>query len=273
MTTFLERILATKRDEVAELRRQNRLGKWPDVNALPPCRGFAHALQKSPSLSVIAEVKQASPSKGQIATDFHPVAIARTYEQAGAAAVSVLTDTRYFQGSITDLRRVHEAVALPVLRKDFIIDEIQVREARIAGADAVLLIVAALSEPRLRELSAYAKSLGLDVLIEVHAEEELPAALSANPSVLGINNRNLHTFHVDLNTTVRLRRQIPDGVPTISESGVHSRADAERLAASGVCGLLVGESLMRQETPERVRELMKSLQVPRFAVAKGGAGK
>ncbi|WP_067935826.1 indole-3-glycerol phosphate synthase TrpC [Alicyclobacillus kakegawensis] len=271
MTTFLDRILETKREEVAELRRRSRLGQAPDLGSLPPCRGFAAALQAGGSLAVIAEVKQASPSKGKIAVDFNPVATANLYEQAGAAAVSVLTDERYFQGSIADLRRVHDAVRLPVLRKDFIIDETQIEQARAAGADAVLLIVAALTADRLLELSQYAKDLGLDVLIEVHTDEELPVALAAGPSVLGINNRNLHTFVVDLNTTLRLAQAVPPEIPTISESGVSCREDAERLAASGVCGVLVGESLMRQSSAEGVRELIAQLQVPRLSLARDGA--
>jgi indole-3-glycerol phosphate synthase len=263
MSTFLERILKTKREEVADLRRQRRLGQLPVPADLAPCRGFAAAIRDAERLAVVAEVKKASPSKGLIAPDFNPVATARLYETAGAAAVSVLTDATYFQGSLADLRAVHAAVNLPVLRKDFVIDELQVDEARLAGADAVLLIAAALSPARLQELAAYAKSLGLDVLIEVHREEELAPALAAAPSVLGINNRDLHTFEVNLSTTARLMRSVPAGQLTISESGISTPADAEAVAASGVAGVLVGESLMREAAPAQVVERVHGLQVPR----------
>lgn len=207
-------------------------------------------------------MKKASPSKGLIAPGADPVAMARTYEAAGAAAISVLTDVQYFRGSLADLQAVRQAVHVPVLRKDFIIDELQIDEARAAGADAVLLIAAALTADRLRELARYGKSLGLDVLVEVHAREELAAALAAEPSVLGINNRNLHTFEVSLDTTGQILAEVPEGIPVIAESGIHTAEDARQMAACGVNGILVGESLMRQGEADAVARLLTSFQVP-----------
>ncbi|MCL6515551.1 indole-3-glycerol phosphate synthase TrpC [Alicyclobacillus sp.] len=261
MSGFLERILETKREEVRRLRpRAAELRER--AQAMPPCRGFARAIAEAPGLAVIAEVKRASPSKGLIAPVFHPAATAAVYERAGAAAISVLTDEVYFQGSIADLMAVRDRVRLPVLRKDFILDEVQVDEARAAGADAILLICAALSKERLRELAAYGRSLGLDTLIEVHDVHELDAALAAEPSVLGVNNRDLRTFEVSLETTRIVLSQVPAGTLVIGESGVHTAEDAARMAAYGARGILVGESLMRAGGEDEVAERLTSFRVP-----------
>ncbi|MCL6598946.1 MAG: indole-3-glycerol phosphate synthase TrpC [Alicyclobacillus macrosporangiidus] len=261
MSGFLQRILETKREEVARLRpKAAELAR--QAREMPPCRGFAAALRQASGLAVIAEVKQASPSKGLIAAHFDPVGIAVTYERAGASAISVLTDETYFRGSIAHLQAVREVVTVPVLRKDFIIDEVQIDEARAAGADAVLLICAALPPDRLLQLAAYAKTLGLDTLVEVHHPDELPAALAANPSVLGINNRDLRTFEVSLETTQLVLAKVPKGVLAIGESGIHSAEDAARMAAYGARGILVGESLMRSGDPEAITARLASFRVP-----------
>jgi indole-3-glycerol phosphate synthase len=259
LNTFLERILQTKAAEVASLRshRVAHSRTFP----LPEHR-FSQALTLGDHLQIIAEVKKASPSKGAIALEVVPRERASQYAQAGAAAVSVLTDRNYFQGSIEDLESVRGAVSLPILRKDFIVDEVQIDEAYEAGADAILLIVAALQRNRLVELREYAKHLGLDVLVEVHEEEELDAALSVHPEVLGINHRNLHTFEVSLETTERLMPFIPRAIPVISESGIRSREDAERMANAGANGLLVGETLMLQGE-EGLAGMLDTLRVPR----------
>lgn len=262
MSTFLERILETKRAEVRDL--QSRAADLAvDTEALVTCRGFAAAIANSQSLAVVAEVKKASPSKGLIASDFNPVAIAATYERGGAVAVSVLTDVQYFQGHIDDLTEIHRHVSIPVLRKDFMIDELQIQEARIAGADAVLLIAAALPADRLRSLSKFAQSLGLDVLIEVHSVDELDAAMAASPSVLGVNNRDLHSFQVSLETTKTVIREVGQHQLVIAESGIHSAEDAVMMVRYGAQGILVGESLMRAGDPTQTIELLQSFQVAR----------
>lgn len=260
MNTFLTRILATKEHEVSQLLATKRPAI--DLSSLTLTRGFAASIRSKKRLAVVAEIKKASPSKGLIAPDFQPVSQAMYYEAAGAAAISVLTDETYFQGSLVDLQNVHEAVSVPVLRKDFIIHEVQIDEARVAGADAILLICAALSPARLESLSGYAKSLGLDVLIEVHSEAELAPALAAKPSVLGINNRNLNTFEVSLNVTRSLTQAMNHDVLVLSESGIFTAEDASYVAETGVDGILVGESLMRQGT-EQLDVALKSLQVPK----------
>jgi indole-3-glycerol phosphate synthase len=269
MSGFLTRILETKRQEVERLRNQPQ----PDLSQLPPCRGFARAIAEQAGLAVVAEVKRASPSKGLIATHFDPVATARTYERAGACAVSVLTDHTWFQGSLEHLRAVKAAVRLPVLRKDFLIDELQIIEARAAGADAVLLIAAALEADRLAELAAYARSLGLDVLVEVHDVRELEAALAASPSVLGVNNRNLHTFEVNLETTREVLRHVPADVLIIAESGIHSAEDARYMERCGARGILVGESLMREQTEAGIAGKIAAFRGVEGRVAESGGAR
>jgi len=207
-------------------------------------------------MAVIAEVKKASPSKGVIRPDFAPAAIARGYERGGAHALSVLTDTRFFQGALDHLTAVRAAVSLPVLRKDFIIDPIQVRQSAAAGADALLLIVAALSERQLAELHGAAAELGLDALVEVHTGAELDRALALKPRLIGINNRDLSTFTCDIAATLDLMKRVPARTTAVSESGIRSGAQTAALRAAGVKAVLVGESLVRLADPgPRIREL------------------
>jgi len=209
-------------------------------------RGFASALDRGKdALGLIAEVKKASPSAGVIASDFDPVRIAQEYEAAGAHAVSVLTDEQFFQGHLSYLAKVREAIELPCLRKDFVVHEVQIFEAAVAGADAVLLIVAALDDAQLRRLFEVATTCQLDVLVEVHDLAELDRALALDVKLLGINNRNLTTFEVDLETTVRLAEEVPDDVILVAESGLKTRADTQRVFDAGCNAILVGESLMR----------------------------
>ncbi|PTX59910.1 indole-3-glycerol phosphate synthase [Melghirimyces profundicolus] len=252
---FLEKIVETKREEIRRLEislsRQDR----ERARGLPPVRSLKGALTDGKAKpGLIAEVKPASPSKGEIRPDTDPVATARGYEEGGAAAVSVLTEKTFFKGRLESLQKVKEAVRLPVLRKDFILEPIQLWESRLAGADAVLLIASLLEEDRLRTLVREAKATGLEVLLEVHEEEELSKALAAEPDVLGINNRDLRTFVTDLAVTERLLPRIPGGIPVIGESGVHSRKDFDRLVRAGVHGVLIGEYLMRQESPRKAAE-------------------
>jgi indole-3-glycerol phosphate synthase len=215
------------------------------VRDLPPCRRFAAALDRPNEVRVIAEVKKASPSAGVIRADFDPVAVARTYERHGAACVSVLTDEKYFQGHLSYLTAVRDAVRLPLLRKDFVLDRYQLLEARAAGADAALLIAEILPGDRIAELHREAVELGLDVLVELHDAEELPRVLASGATLVGINNRDLRTFTTRLDHTLDLMRNIPPGVRVVSESGIKTKADMDRLAAAGVRAVLVGESLMR----------------------------
>lgn len=251
--TILDRILETKRSEVAALKADRAL--FQDMvarcNDLPPTRGFAAALTASETggaARLIAEVKKASPSKGVIRADFDPVAIARAYHAGGASCLSVLTDETYFQGSLSFLSAIREAVPLPLLRKDFLIDPLQVYEARIAGADAVLLIVAALPSPaRLAEMRHVAELLGMDALVEVHNAEELEMAAASGATLIGVNNRDLRTFEVRLETTLDLLPYFPPHAVAVAESGIFTREDVRRLHAAGARAVLVGESLMRAD--------------------------
>lgn len=257
--TILDEIFTHKRSEVA---RQKRLRPLTAIRAeaesAPPARDFAAALRtavRRPAL--IAEVKFASPSRGILVANPDPLALAETYRRNGASAVSVLTDERYFKGRLDYLQRIAASEPrLPLLRKDFICDEYQVYEARAAGADALLLIVAGLPPDRLRRLQDLALELGLAALVEVHSEEELETALECGARLVGINNRNLHDFSVSLETTSRLRARIPAGVAVVAESGIHTGADVARMAAAGVDAILVGEALVSApDTAARVREL------------------
>ncbi|GMA60870.1 indole-3-glycerol phosphate synthase TrpC [Alicyclobacillus fastidiosus] len=256
--SVLDKILMTKREEVARLHERRVVFDTARPREIHSLRA---ALLAGSNLGVIAEIKRKSPSKGTIQADINPAERAQVYERAGATAISVLTDEKYFGGSIEDLRSVRDAVSIPLLRKDFIIDEIQIDEAYAAGADVVLLIAAALRPKRLRELSAYAQHLGLDVLLEVHGVDELDAALDATPSILGINNRNLHTFDVDLGTTEDVIQALPKDVVVISESGIFGTADAQRMVDAGARGILVGELLMRHADLGDVAKCLTSLQV------------
>ncbi len=239
---ILDKIVETKRQEVQALKRRGLSG--PEC-AVPPPRGFRAALVRHQGVAVIAEAKKASPSKGVICPDFDPVAIARDYEAGGAQAISVLTDEQYFQGSLAYIPPVRAAVSLPVIRKEFIIDEIQIREAALFGADAILLIAAILDQQQIADFQALAVSLGMDSLVEVHDEQEAAIALAAGSRFIGINNRNLRDFTVDLNTTFRVMAEIPKEIPVVSESGIRDHRDMEELARHGVTAALVGESLMR----------------------------
>ncbi|MBA4543146.1 indole-3-glycerol phosphate synthase TrpC [Thermoactinomyces daqus] len=255
---FLEKIEECKRAEIAKLRERFGKEDWDRARRMPPGRSLQAALSKQTGISLIAEVKPASPSKGVIRSEVNPVQVAKGYENGGAAAVSVLTDVSFFYGNPESLRAVKEAVQIPVLRKDFILDPLQVLESKLLGADAILLIVALLEEDRLQELSSIAHRLEMEVLVEVHAEKEIPAATRCGADVIGINNRNLHTFVTDLATTERLRPLISASVPVIGESGVFSIGDAKRMLAAGVDGLLIGEYLMRQTDPgAAVKELIE----------------
>jgi indole-3-glycerol phosphate synthase len=260
MSDVLQTILARKAVEIAERSAQRPLEAVREAAlAQPEARGFAQALRAKRALdlpAVIAEVKKASPSKGLIRPDFDPAAIARSYEAGGAACLSVLTDIDYFQGSDAYLQQARAACALPVLRKDFTIDEYQVYEARALGADCILLIVAALDDRRMAELTVLALDLGMDVLVEVHDLDELERALQVPAPLLGINNRNLRTFDVSLDTTLALRDAVPGDRILVTESGISTRADVARMREAGVHAFLVGEALMRQRDPgAALREL------------------
>ena len=258
-STILDRIVADKREELARRQREQPFGtlRWL-ARRMPPTRSLAAALRAHPP-GLIAEVKRASPSRGLLRADLDAVALARSYAAAGAAAISVLTEERYFQGSLADLKAVREALdGPPVLRKDFIFDMYQVFEARAYGADAILLIAAILNPGLLTSLIALARSLGLECLVEVHDEAELERALMAGAEIVGINNRDLRTFEVDLATTERLRPLVPPEVTVVTESGVHTRADVQRLTALGVHGVLIGEALVLADDPAaKIRELIE----------------
>ena len=243
---ILDKIVARKRLEVAELKSKGiRLPEAFAEKKIDPPRGFRRALLAYPGVSIIAEVKKASPSKGVICPDFDPVAIAMNYERSGAQAISVLTDVDFFQGSLLYLMQVRQAVQLPVLRKDFIIDELQIKEAHVHGADAILLIAAILDLQQLRDYQVYAGECGMDVLVEVHDEKELERTLNAGSRLIGINNRNLKDFSMDLETTFRLKKLIPADIPVVSESGLRDQADIKRLHEAEVAAALIGETLMR----------------------------
>jgi indole-3-glycerol phosphate synthase len=227
-------------------------------------RGFRQRLQheSQAGIAVIAELKKASPSRGLIRADFQPTELARELEQAGASALSVLTDEQFFQGSLDYLREASSATSLPCLRKDFIVDEFQIVEARANCADAVLLIVAALDQKELTMLSQNAHTHGLDVLCEAHEEQELQRALDAGCDLIGINSRNLRTFQVTLDTAIRLADKIPANCVRVAESGIHSGADLARLRAAGYDAFLIGESLMKEERPgEALAKLMEEARV------------
>jgi indole-3-glycerol phosphate synthase len=245
--TVLEKIVAAKRIEIAERSQRTPAGELRRRLAdAPPPRDFFAPLAREGPIRLIAEVKRASPSAGVIRPDFDPVAVAQAYADHGASCVSVLTDGPYFQGSLADLQRVRAAIALPVLRKDFILDSYQLLEARAAGADAVLLIAECLDDCQLRKLHNEAIELGMTPLVELYDPDNLPRVLAAGAALVGVNNRNLHTFEVDLGHTLRLRVQTPDDCVLVSESGVKTREDVLRLEAAGVDAILVGETLMRE---------------------------
>ncbi|GAB7387520.1 indole-3-glycerol phosphate synthase TrpC [Bacillaceae bacterium] len=252
---MLHKIVERKRQTVAQLKAKYSLEALREATSpLPPARSLAQSVKgRMRDVAVIAEVKKASPSKGVIREDFSPLAIADAYERAAVEGISVLTDEPFFQGKNEYLTEIKERVSCPVLRKDFIIDPIQIYEARLIGADCILLIAAILSAEELAAFHRLAKELTLDTLIEVHTEEELALVLESVPDLdlLGINNRDLKTFVTSLETTERLLPSIPRGIPVISESGISRREDIAALAAWGVAGVLVGEHFMRQRDPEQ----------------------
>lgn len=254
--TILDKIIAWKRDEIAHHKRARPIeAVRAEIGLSPLPRDLAAAL-RAPGVSLIAEVKRASPSKGLLRHNLDAVALAQEYEANGAAAISVLTDQHFFQSELGHLQAVRQNVDLPVLRKDFIFDPYQVYEARAHGADALLLIVAILSDGLLAELLALTHELGMTALVEVHNEEELTRALRLRPRVVGINNRNLHDFSVDLATFGRLRPLLTDATVAVSESGVHTAADVRHLAEMGADAVLVGEALVTApDVAAKVREL------------------
>ena len=262
--SILDTIVAQKHREVAALpARLLAAGDLRDaLLERDEPRDFLAALRRAPAIALIAEVKKASPSAGVIRADFDPVRIARDYERAGASCLSVLTDEKFFQGSLDYLRQIRAAVKLPLLRKDFIIDERQILEAIEWGADAILLIVAILTDDQLRHFHTLARAVGLTALVEVHDDAELDRALAAGAELIGVNNRNLKFFTVDLGTTERLAARLAEPLRTgakllVAESGIHTPADVQRLARCGARAILVGESLMRHaDIPAKVRELL-----------------
>jgi len=255
MDDILQRIVAVKRDEIAAGRARRSLANWrEEAESRRDVRGFAAALRAMVSTgraAVIAEIKKASPSKGVLREHFVPAEIAASYAEHGAACLSVLTDERFFQGSAAYLLQARAACALPALRKDFMVDEYQVVEARALGADCILLIAACLDDAQLADLEACALALGMDVLVEVHDGAELDRALKLKTPLLGINNRNLRTFEVTLDTTIGLLPRLPAGRLLVSESGILAPADVRRMRESGVDAFLVGEAFMRAADPGR----------------------
>jgi indole-3-glycerol phosphate synthase len=255
---LLEKIVAEKHKEIADAKRARPAEMLSEqLAAAPPARDFADALRSGTGMRVTAEVKKASPSVGLIRADFDPAAIARTYAASGAACISVLTDRPFFQGSLDDLVAVRNAVAVPVLRKDFFLDRYQVLEARAAGADCILLIAECLDDCRLRDLYFYASELGMESLIEIYEAENLDRVLKLQPSIVGINNRNLRTFVTDLGHSIALASRVPAGCILVSESGINTRADVVRLERAGIRAILVGETLMRaSDIGAKLRELL-----------------
>lgn len=260
MSDVLQKILARKAEEVAARRARTPLAEVvARAREASPVRGFAAALEAKIAAghaAVIAEVKKASPSKGVLRADFRPAEIAASYQRGGAACLSVLTDVDFFQGHDDYLVQARAACALPVLRKDFTVDEYQIHEARALGADAVLLIVAALDDAQLAGFSNLAMGLGLDVLVEVHDADELERALQTASPLIGINNRNLRTFEVSLDATLGMRASVPKDRRLVTESGILARADVDTMRAAGVHAFLVGEAFMRADEPgEALRAL------------------
>lgn len=243
---ILDTIVARKKEEVRLLKERGiHLPPAFAQKHIDPPRGFRQALIDYPGVAIIAEIKKASPSKGVIRPDFDPVAIARNYEDNGAQAISVLTDEQFFQGSLLYLLQVREEVRLPVLRKEFIIDELQIEEAHVHGADAILLMASILDAHQLKDYQACARDYGMDSLVEVHDEQELEVVLEVGCCLIGVNNRNLKDFSMDIETTFRLKKLIPADIPVVGESGLKTGADLRRLQEAGISAALIGETLMR----------------------------
>ncbi|QDT45854.1 Indole-3-glycerol phosphate synthase [Gimesia alba] len=258
MANILEEIIAYKKTEVAAAKAKRSIEELGEqLAAAPSVRDFVGSLRTHGPVGLIAEVKKASPSAGVIREDFHPVEIARIYESSGAACLSVLTDEHFFQGHLDYLKAVRQAVSIPVLRKDFIIDRYQILEARVAGADCVLLIAECLDDRKLEDLYGYALELGMSALVEIYEPENLERVLKLSPPMLGINNRNLKTFVTSLDHSIQLSPKIPEDCLLISESGIRTRQDVLRLQAAGVRGILVGETLMRvPDIGSEVKEIL-----------------
>ncbi len=267
----LDEILAHKRSELAGRRARRPQAELERAcRDIPPARDFERALRPRPSrrVSLLAEVKRASPSKGMLKADLDPATQAGTYVEAGASAVSVLTDEKYFRGRLDDLAAVRARIAAPILRKEFIVDEYQLWESRAAGADAALLIVAALEDSALRDLMRAAKGIGLATLVEVHTGAELDRALAVGAPVIGVNNRDLQTLRTSLEVSLTLLPRIPPGPVTISESGIFTAEDVERVLAAGAHAILVGEALVRaSDVRAKVQELL--LEDPRHPLPSG----
>ena len=269
VSTSLDQIVAATRRRIAQAKPGADLRELERRAQAHTPRGFRRALETKgqTGTAIIAELKKASPSRGLIRADFDAESLARELEGAGAAALSILTDEEFFQGSLENLRRASASVTLPCLRKDFIVDEFQLLEARAHGADAVLLIVAALSQPELAALGQSARDHGLDVLCEAHDEDEVKRAVDARCDLIGINSRDLRTFKVDLETAFRLAEYMPSGVIRVAESGIHSGADIARLRASGYQAFLVGESLMKADRPGKALRALLAESETRTPVA------
>lgn len=248
MSSILDKIVEKKRQELAELQSQTPISELEKRLAeAPPTRGFRNALMQNKGVAIIAEVKKASPSAGIIREDFDPVQIAQIYEQHGASCISVLTDKPFFQGDLQYLKAVRDSVSIPCLRKDFILDRYQIIEARLAGADAVLLIAEILDEATLPMLLREIEALGMDALVELYDAENLQRVLDSGATLVGINNRNLRTFDTSLEHTLTLSEHMPNNVCLVSESGIRTFADIQRLEQGGAKAVLVGETLMRAE--------------------------
>lgn len=262
--TILDEIYKYKLTEVYENKKHIPLNVIKEnIKKSLSTRSLSAALKSDANISIIAEIKKASPSLGILRENFNPIEIARIYEANGASAISVLTDEKFFQGSLSYLTKVRSTVRLPVLRKDFIVDPYQIYEAREAGADAILLIAAILSKEELQDFLLLASELEMDCLVEVHSENELKTVLQTNASIIGINNRDLKTFKTDLETTLRLRPLIPSGKIIVSESGIKSRKDIEVLLKNGVNAVLVGETLMKSNNiPGKLHELLGNNKSP-----------
>lgn len=255
---MLEQIVFEKKTKLGRINQKEKIKLWEShVNPMPKARDFKQALRNQTEISLIAEIKRASPSAGILRRELDVQEMAAIYEQAGASCVSVLTEEKYFLGSTEDVKQVKVSTALPVLRKDFILKEYQIWESRMIGADCLLLIVALLSIGELEKLLNLTKELGLQALVEVHTENELEQALSAGSEMIGINNRDLKTLQVDLKTTERVMPLIPDGIVTISESGISCRKEVLALQERGVNAVLVGEALLKSKSPgAKIRELL-----------------
>jgi indole-3-glycerol phosphate synthase len=248
MAHILDVIVARKKEEVELLRKQGVHVPLPYAEKeIQAPRGFRKALIDYPGVSIIAEAKKASPSKGIICPDFDPVTIAINYQKNGAQAISVLTDVDFFQGSLLYLLQAREHVGIPVLRKEFIIDPLQIEEAHVCGADAILLMASILDVYQLKDFQDQAGEYSIDCLVEIHDEAELETVLTTNANLIGINNRNLKDFSMDIETTFRLKKMIPDDIAVVGESGLKTAEDIQRLQEAGVCAALIGESLMRGE--------------------------